>query len=263
MLDLYANVFLYGTPIFCQDRLGTNAHGCLNPSAGFRRCDIWRKRRTLSELQRLCLAIGMSLPASTGGCAHSHTRRQGLLSAETSPLQILSPDVVEMIAERLELPGPSTCERWTKAMTKRCTSEEYLRVEKATLAMLPSFAAVSTDLLHAHTRALVVCGTVAVCLELLQAEWARRFQPAARLKSTLPVNCSMLNVAGAWRVMLRLGFGVLGKPTVTHSHICAHTYAHRLARCLILSGVAKWRRLLRHTLAFVWVNLVRGSCQWP
>ena len=164
-------------------------------------CNIWRERRALSKLQHLSLGMGMGISKFSGFQPQS--------SSTASPLQILSPDIVEMIAEKLEMPDASTCERWLLQKETRCSAEAQLRLERNILAILPSFAALDPELLH--PRMLVIWAAAAVLLESLVVECRQRIRPASRLQCAIPFSYSALNLRGALRVAFHTAVGILGK----------------------------------------------------
>ena len=171
-------------------------------------CDIWRERRTLSKLQHLSLGMGMGFS--------KFTRNQQQLTCTESPLQILSPDIVEMIAEKLEMPDASTCDRWLLQKERRCSAERQLRLERITLAIMPSVAALDPNLLD--LRILVLWAATTVFLEYVVVECRQRIRLASRIQCAIPllVSYSALNLRGALHVLFHTTVGILGE-SVLHA----------------------------------------------
>ena len=169
-------------------------------------CDIWKERRALSKLQHLSLGMGMGFS--------KFTRNQQQLTCTESPLHILSPDIVEIIAEKLEMPDASTCDRWLLQKERRCSAERQLRLERITLAIMPSVAALDPNLLD--LRILVLWAATTVFLENLFVECRQRIRPASRIQCAIPLSYSALNLRGALRVLFHASVGILGK-SVLHA----------------------------------------------
>ena len=98
-------------------------------------CDVWRGRRELVRLQRLCFAAGVELQGSRtteytmSADRWRYNARQ--VRHGVSPLYLLSADVAEMISTHLDQEPPSTAvhSRWVRYQAVREESATQTRIE--------------------------------------------------------------------------------------------------------------------------------------
>jgi hypothetical protein len=181
-------------------------------------CESWRGRRELSTLQRLCLAMGMGLAAIRRQKFSKRQLQLRLLPAATarqsiSVLEMVSADVMEMIVERMPLPGKPACERWASTIGMQQTAEMYRRCASATLTLLPSFATAATSLFYTDDSALLLFGGTLLCVGMIQEKLATRLRPpCASIRASVQGAASgleQLSSDSTW-MLWKCGLGAVG-----------------------------------------------------